>query len=119
MALSVSTLQSRFFNFTGRVRTARLGFASGCHGLIWLKVGCFSGGADLLAQLRPGEDGLILTDGPRCATFLPMIWDSLPEPRAFLEQLRRKAGLAEDHWSERLMVSRYRAESFSEPPRSA
>ncbi len=96
-----------------------MGFASGCHGLIWLKVGCFSGGADLLAQLRPGEDGLILTDGPRCATFLPMIWDSLPEPRAFLEQLRRKAGLAEDHWSERLMVSRYRAESFSEPPRSA
>lgn len=73
---------------------------------------------DLLGQLRPGEDGLILTDRGRRGTFLPMVWDSLPEPADFWRQLKRKAGLPEDHWSATLEVQRYRAESFAEGPRA-
>lgn len=69
---------------------------------------------DLIAQLRPGEDGLILSDLGRRGTFLPMVWESLPEPAAFLTALKRKAGLAHDHWSPSLQVLRYRAESFAE-----
>ncbi len=74
----------------------------------------FSSQEDLLSQLRPGEDGLILADGARRGTFLPMVWESLPEPGDFWRHLKRKAGLREDHWSDTLTVERYRAESFSE-----
>ncbi|GKY89088.1 MEMO1 family protein [Sinisalibacter aestuarii] len=74
----------------------------------------FASEEDLLAQLRPGEDGLILSDRGRRGTFLPMVWESLPEPAAFWRQLKRKAELAEDHWSDTLEVQRYRAESFAE-----
>jgi AmmeMemoRadiSam system protein A len=70
--------------------------------------------ADLLAQLRPGIDGLILEDGYRRGTFLPSVWESLPDPRDFLRHLKRKAGLSEDHWSPTLTVSRYEAESIGE-----
>lgn len=74
----------------------------------------FTSETDLIGQLRPGEDGLILSDGGRRGTFLPMVWDSLPEPGDFWRQLKRKAGLSETYWSETLEVLRYRAESFSE-----
>lgn len=70
--------------------------------------------ADLLSQLRPGEDGLILSDGPNRGTFLPSVWESLPEPEDFFAQLKSKAGLAANHWSDRIQVSRYRTESFGE-----
>lgn len=74
----------------------------------------FSSEDDLISQLRPGEDGLILADQGRRGTFLPMVWDSLPEPVDFWQQLKRKAGLPLDHWSPTLKVHRYRAESFRE-----
>jgi AmmeMemoRadiSam system protein A len=61
----------------------------------------------LLAALRPGVDGLVLRDGPHTATFLPAVWESLPQPRVFLEHLRRKAGLPRDHWSPTLRFERY------------
>lgn len=70
---------------------------------------------DLLAQLRPG-DGLILEDAGRRGTFLPKVWDSLPEPRAFLAGLKAKAGLAHDHWSGEVEVWRYTTESFRAGP---
>lgn len=68
--------------------------------------------ADLLARLRPGSDGLILADGRHRATFLPAVWEDLPEPRAFVDALRRKAGLAAGHWSDTLRFERYATESF-------
>lgn len=68
--------------------------------------------ADLLRQLRPGEDGLVLQDGPNRGTFLPSVWESLPEPATFLAHLKQKAGLAANHWSDRIEVLRYRTESF-------
>jgi len=74
----------------------------------------FEDEADLLGQLRPGEDGLVLQDGPNRGTFLPSVWDSLPEPAAFLAHLKQKAGLAANHWSPRVEVLRYRTESFGD-----
>ena len=73
----------------------------------------FHSEADLLRQLRPGVDGLILEDGWARGTFLPSVWESLPEPREFLTHLKRKAGLPMSHWSDRLRIYRYTTESFS------
>ena len=49
---------------------------------------------DLLAQVRPGVDGLVLAFGGHRATFLPQVWEALPDPREFLTALKQKAGLA-------------------------
>jgi len=62
---------------------------------------------ELVACLRPGQDGLILECGRRRATFLPQVWDALPHPREFLAALKRKAGLPAHFWSPHLNVSRY------------
>jgi hypothetical protein len=66
----------------------------------------------LLEQLRPDADGLILADGERSALFLPSVWRSLPDPRAFVRQLRRKAGLPEQGWTPTMRASRFGAEYF-------
>jgi uncharacterized protein len=68
--------------------------------------------SDLLAQLRPGIDGLILHEGDRRGTFLPSVWQQLPQPHDFLRHLKQKAGLAVDYWSPTLRVSRYTTLSF-------
>ncbi len=62
---------------------------------------------DLVRRLRPGLDGLILEHGFRRATFLPQVWDTLPDPRKFVHALKRKAGLPEDFWSRNMNVFRY------------
>jgi AmmeMemoRadiSam system protein A len=64
---------------------------------------------DLLSQLVPGVDGLIIADGGKRATFLPQVWDQLPDPNTFLAHLKRKAGMAPDHWSKTFEAHRYRA----------
>ena len=71
--------------------------------------------ADLLNRLAPGTDGLVIVEGVRRATFLPKVWDSLPEPRQFLAALKTKCGLPEDYWSERLEFFRYRTTLYAEP----
>jgi AmmeMemoRadiSam system protein A len=68
--------------------------------------------AELLAALRPGVDGLVLREGVAGATFLPAVWESLPDPAAFLRELRRKAGLPGHHWSAQLRFERYTALEF-------
>lgn len=68
--------------------------------------------ADLISQLRPGRDGLILQDGQHRSTFLPKVWESLETPDAFLNALKVKARLPKDHWSPTVRVSRYVTESF-------
>ena len=70
--------------------------------------------ADLLEQLRPGIDGLILEFGPHRATFLPSVWRHLPEPGAFLHQLKLKGGFSSDFWSPEITVWRYTVESWQE-----
>ena len=72
----------------------------------------FTAEADLLAQIRVGVDGLILEEGSHRSTFLPSVWDKLREPDEFLRQLKRKAGLSGDYWSDTIVFQRYTAESI-------
>jgi AmmeMemoRadiSam system protein A len=67
---------------------------------------------DLLKQLRPGLDGLILEEKFYRGTFLPSVWESVPEPGEFLRQLKRKAGLHPDYWSDTIRIMRYTTESI-------
>ncbi len=71
----------------------------------------FGGEADLKAQLRPGIDGLIIQDGGRRAVFLPQVWEGLGEPDAFLAELKRKAGMAKNHWSDEFSAWRFTSTS--------
>lgn len=75
---------------------------------------CFSNQNDLLTQLQPGIDGLILREGDQCSTFLPSVWEQLEDPEQFIQQLKLKAGLSKDYWSESLTVARYTVESFGQ-----
>lgn len=72
----------------------------------------FSDEKDLVQQLRPGIDGLILTDGYHRGTFLPAVWESLPDPVEFLTHLKMKAGLAANHWGPSVEIERYTVESI-------
>jgi AmmeMemoRadiSam system protein B/AmmeMemoRadiSam system protein A len=68
---------------------------------------------DLLNQLRPHIDGLIIVDGNQRALFLPSVWESLPRPEDFLGHLKRKAGMRPDHWSASFQALRFTAEELS------
>lgn len=68
--------------------------------------------AELLEVLRPGIDGLIIEDDHRKATFLPAVWDQLPDPQQFLNQLRLKAGMPDGYWSDTMQCSIYQAEKI-------
>lgn len=74
----------------------------------------FTSEADLIRQIKPGLDGLILESGKHRATFLPQVWKQIPEPRAFLEALKQKAGLSVHDPGAELRVSRYRVAKFVE-----
>ena len=70
---------------------------------------------DLLEKLRPGVDGVILRDGGRRATFLPQVWEKLPDKADFLDHLCAKMGAAPDTWRKRhLQVQTYQVEEFHE-----
>src|SRR5437764_6278800 len=69
---------------------------------------------DLLEQLRPGEDGVILECDGRRATYLPQVWESIPDKRLFMRELTRKAGLPDDVRLARCKVSRYRVTKWTE-----
>ncbi len=66
----------------------------------------------LSRALRPGIDGVILEDGRHRATFLPAVWEQIADPLTFLRELKQKAGLAPDYWSDTIKVYRYSTESF-------
>lgn len=72
----------------------------------------FADEADLLAQLRAGEDGVILEHAGRRATYLPQVWQSLPDKRRFLEELAKKAQLPGGTRLARCRVWRYRVRKF-------
>ena len=73
------------------------------------------GERELLARLQPGVDGVVLAWRGRRATFLPQVWDQLPDPPAFLGALKRKAGLAPDFWDEHVRIALYTVAKFREP----
>ena len=70
-----------------------------------------------LTLLRPGVDGVLLEYGRRRGTFLPQVWEQLPEPRAFLAHLKQKAGLPADFWAEDIRLSRYTVTKWRESER--
>ncbi len=70
---------------------------------------------DLLRRLRPGVDGVVLQMGSRGATYLPQVWEQIPDPKEFLNQLAEKAGCAPGAWREPdTAVFTYQVESFKE-----
>jgi AmmeMemoRadiSam system protein B/AmmeMemoRadiSam system protein A len=69
---------------------------------------------DVLVQLRPGVDGLILEHKGRRGTFLPQVWESLPTPREFFTHLKNKAGFPWDFWADDVQVSRYTVDKWAE-----
>ena len=72
-------------------------------------------GADLLKKLHPHIDGVIIRKGVASATFLPQVWEQLPQPEDFLTHLCQKAGLAADAWQHsKLEVSIYQVQYFEE-----
>lgn len=70
--------------------------------------------AEALARLRPGVDGVVLEAEGRSATFIPAMWEQLPDPRDFLRHLRGKAGLPET-WVPGTRLSRFTAARYQEP----
>lgn len=71
---------------------------------------------DLLQKLRPGIDGVVLKDNWKRATFLPQVWEKIPDPQAFLSHLCLKMGVPSDAWEKRKMeVLVYQVEEFHEP----
>lgn len=72
----------------------------------------FTNEADLVSQLRPGRDGLILSDGYNRGTFLPSVWEQLASPAEFIRHLKLKAGLLPDYWSDSIEIQRYEVEEF-------
>lgn len=68
--------------------------------------------AQLLDQLAPHAHGLIIASGPHRAVFLPSVWDQLPEPDQFVDQLLRKAGLSTTRWPSDMHAEAFTTESF-------
>lgn len=74
----------------------------------------FTSEAEALARLRPNIDGVILESGWHRATFLPQVWEDLPDPRQFMAHLKRKAGLPADYWNADIQLSRYEVTKWKE-----
>ncbi|MDR1798923.1 MAG: AmmeMemoRadiSam system protein A [Bifidobacteriaceae bacterium] len=74
----------------------------------------FTSQADALAKLRPGVDGVIFEAGWARSTFLPQVWEELPQPEVFMAHLKRKAGLPANYWGPDVELSLYTVTAFHE-----
>jgi AmmeMemoRadiSam system protein A len=75
----------------------------------------YRGADDLIAKLRPGIDGVVIERSWQRATFLPQVWEKLPDPHEFLAHLCMKAGLAADAYRRPgLDVYTYQVDKFEE-----
>ena len=74
----------------------------------------FESERDALSQLRPGIDGIVFEYGYHQSTFLPQVWEDLPEPTEFMAHLKHKAGLPPDFWDPQVKLSRYTVSKWSE-----
>lgn len=74
----------------------------------------FSNEADALAQLRPDIDGIIFTAGRHRSTFLPQVWEQLPDPATFMAHLKQKAGLPASYWGPNIQLERYSVKKWQE-----
>jgi len=69
---------------------------------------------EALARLTPGKDGVVIEFGPHRGTFLPQVWEQLPDPARFLAHLKLKAGLAADFWHDDIRLYRYTIDKYAE-----
>lgn len=69
---------------------------------------------ELLAALTPGRHGLVLASGVERVTFIPRVWENMPDAASFVRELRRKAGWPEEGWQPDLEAWRFEAESFGQ-----
>ena len=74
----------------------------------------FSSEQDALAQLRPGIDGVLFESGQHRSTFLPQVWQQLPDSQTFMAHLKNKAGLSTDFWSDDVRLYRYTVTKYKE-----
>lgn len=75
----------------------------------------YSSSEDLLKKLRPHIDGVILKNTVRRATFLPQVWEKIPDPAEFLGHLCQKMGVRANYWRKtKLQVYVYQVEEFHE-----
>jgi len=74
----------------------------------------FESQKQLFTLLRPGVDGVVLEYGWQRGTFLPQVWEQLPDPKTFLAHLKQKAGLPVDFWSDGIQISRYTVTKWRE-----
>jgi AmmeMemoRadiSam system protein A len=74
----------------------------------------FTDEADALAQLRPGVDGVVFEFGQYRSTFLPQVWEQLPQEHDFMAHLKRKAGLPADFWDAGVHLQRYTVQPWHE-----
>jgi AmmeMemoRadiSam system protein A len=74
----------------------------------------FTDEQDAVRQLRPGLDGVVLEYRGRRGTFLPQVWDDLPDPKGFLAHLKLKAGLTEGFWADSVRLYRYTVSKWKE-----
>lgn len=79
----------------------------------------FASEAQAIAQLRPQVDGVVLEYGSHRSTFLPQVWEQLPNPKEFMAHLKRKAGLPANFWAEGVRLQRYTVEKWKEGGQSA
>jgi AmmeMemoRadiSam system protein A len=70
--------------------------------------------AHALAQLRPGVDGVVFEYGYHQSTYLPQVWEDLPDPAEFLATLKQKAGLPPDFWDPDVKLARYTVSKWCE-----
>jgi AmmeMemoRadiSam system protein B/AmmeMemoRadiSam system protein A len=74
----------------------------------------FKDETDALTQLRPLQDGVIFIAGNRRSTFLPQVWEQLPDRKVFMSHLKQKAGLPADFWSPDVKLLRYQVRKWKE-----
>jgi uncharacterized protein len=74
----------------------------------------FSSEQDALAQLRPGVDGVVFEFGHYRSTFLPQVWEQLPDRKEFMSHLKHKAGLQADFWADQVKLLRYTVSKWKE-----
>lgn len=74
----------------------------------------FSSEQEALAQLQPGIDGVVFEYGSYRSTFLPQVWQQLPDSKEFIAHLKHKAGLSTDFWADQVKLSRYSVSKWKE-----
>lgn len=78
----------------------------------------YSDEADAIRRMQPGIDGMIFECYGRRGTFLPQVWESLPDPREFFSHLKQKAGFSPDFWSPDVKLYRYEVQKWREPEKN-